>query len=89
MTFWGSWTCRVWIGSRSSGTRWVEWWHTCSRSSESAGRSTEQVRHVRRLVEGTGNSFTYRAFPAMPHSMHGHDPATFVTTVVKWLADLS
>lgn len=51
--------------------------------------SDEQVRHVRRLVEGTGNSFTYRAFPAMPHSMHGHDPATFVATVVKWLADLS
>jgi pimeloyl-ACP methyl ester carboxylesterase len=48
----------------------------------------EQVRHVRRLVEGTGNSFTYRAFPTMPHSMHGHDPASYVTTVTDWLAGI-
>lgn len=48
--------------------------------------SDQQVDHVRRLVEGAGNSFTYRAFPDMPHSMHGHDPATYVTTVTEWLA---
>jgi pimeloyl-ACP methyl ester carboxylesterase len=47
-----------------------------------------QVQHVRRLVEGTGNSFTYRSFPTMPHSMHGADPATYVATVTEWLAGL-
>lgn len=51
--------------------------------------SDDQVRHVRRLVEGAGNSFTYRSFPDMPHSMHGHDPATYATTVIEWVDSLS
>ncbi|MET8759962.1 alpha/beta hydrolase [Lentzea sp. NPDC004782] len=50
--------------------------------------SDQQVQHVRRLVEDTGNSFTYRVFPNMPHSMHGHAPATYVATVTDWLAGL-
>jgi pimeloyl-ACP methyl ester carboxylesterase len=47
--------------------------------------SDHQARHVRRLVEAAGNSFTYREFPSMPHSMHGHDPETFAATVTQWL----
>ncbi len=35
-----------------------------------------------------GNSFTYRAIPTMPHSLHGHDPAGCVTTVTDWLAGI-
>jgi pimeloyl-ACP methyl ester carboxylesterase len=50
--------------------------------------SDQQAAYVRRLVEGTGNSFTYRAFPHMPHSMHQHDPAIYVATVTDWLAGL-
>ncbi|MDX6238849.1 MAG: hypothetical protein QOG10_3664 [Kribbellaceae bacterium] len=50
--------------------------------------SDQQVERVRHLVEGAGNSFTYRAFPTMPHSMHGHDPASYVTTVTDWLAGI-
>jgi len=45
-----------------------------------------QVNRVRQLVEGAGQSFTYRSFPTMPHSMHGHDPAAYVATVTEWLA---
>ena len=48
--------------------------------------TAQQVQRVRHLVEGAGNSFTYRAFPAMPHAMHSHDPATYVATVTDWLA---
>jgi pimeloyl-ACP methyl ester carboxylesterase len=44
-----------------------------------------QVARVRELVESAGNSFTYRSFPDMPHSMHGHDPATYAATVTEWL----
>jgi pimeloyl-ACP methyl ester carboxylesterase len=50
--------------------------------------SDQQVSYVRKLVEGAGNSFTYRAFPEMPHSMHDHDPATYATTITDWLFDL-
>lgn len=50
--------------------------------------SDQQAEHARRLIEGAGNSVTYRAFPDMPHSMHGHDPATFVSTVTGWLGGL-
>jgi hypothetical protein len=28
------------------------------------------------------------AFPTMPHSMHGHDPAGYVTAVTDWLAGI-
>jgi pimeloyl-ACP methyl ester carboxylesterase len=47
-----------------------------------------QVQHVQRLIEGTGSAWTYRSFPAMPHSMHGADPATYVATVTEWIAGL-
>jgi len=50
--------------------------------------SDQQVERVRHLVEGAGSSFTYRAFPAMPHWMHGHDPATHAATVTDWLATI-
>nr|WP_246457947.1 alpha/beta hydrolase [Saccharopolyspora gloriosae] len=50
--------------------------------------SDQQVEHARRLIEGAGNSFTYRAFPEMPHSMHGHDPATYAATITGWLDGL-
>jgi pimeloyl-ACP methyl ester carboxylesterase len=50
--------------------------------------SDQQVQHVRRLVEGTGNSFTYREFPDMPHSMHGHSPSTYVQVVTEWIDQL-
>ncbi|AQA02823.1 alpha/beta hydrolase [Mycobacterium sp. MS1601] len=50
--------------------------------------SEQQVNHVRKLVEGTGNSFTLREFPEMPHSMHGTAPATYVATLTEWLAGL-
>lgn len=46
-----------------------------------------QVEHVKKLVEGGGNSFTYKSFPQMPHSMHGHDPACYVATVTAWLEE--
>ena len=51
--------------------------------------SDVQVKHVRHLVEGTGNSFTYLSFPGQPHSMHGADPATYVKAVTGWLADMA
>jgi pimeloyl-ACP methyl ester carboxylesterase len=47
-----------------------------------------QAERARELVEATGNSFTYRSFPTMPHSMHGHDPATYVATITGWLDEL-
>lgn len=49
--------------------------------------SDGQVQQVQRLVEGTGNSFTYRSFPKMPHSMHEYDAVCYVTTVTEWLAE--
>jgi pimeloyl-ACP methyl ester carboxylesterase len=49
----------------------------------------QQVHRVRQLVEGAGNSFTYRAFPDIPHSMHGSDPTTYVDTVTAWLDGLN
>ncbi|MFJ1763712.1 alpha/beta fold hydrolase [Amycolatopsis sp. NPDC088138] len=48
-----------------------------------------QVRRVRQLIEATGNPFTYREFADMPHSMHGHDPATYVATVTAWADGLA
>ncbi|MFF5279867.1 hypothetical protein ACWD9K_34665 [Streptomyces sp. 900116325] len=41
-----------------------------------------------RHFQSTGNSFAYRCFPAMPHSMHGHGPAAYVKAFTDWLADL-
>lgn len=57
-------------------------------SGNLVGASSDlQVEHVRKLVEGTGNSFTYRSFPRMPHSMHEYDPVTYVTTVTEWFGE--
>jgi pimeloyl-ACP methyl ester carboxylesterase len=50
--------------------------------------SDQQIDRARQLVEATGNTFTYRSFPSMPHSMHGHDPATYVATIREWLTGL-
>jgi pimeloyl-ACP methyl ester carboxylesterase len=47
-----------------------------------------QVRRVEELVTGAGNSFTYRAFPEMPHSMHGHAPELYAATLADWIATL-
>lgn len=49
--------------------------------------SDTQVNYVKKLVEGTGNSFTYQSFPRMPHSMHDFDPICFVTTITGWFAE--
>lgn len=49
--------------------------------------SDAQIGHVKRLVEGAGNSFTYKSFPKMPHSMHEHDPICYVTAVTEWLEE--
>lgn len=48
-----------------------------------------QAAHTRELIEAAGNSFSYRSFPDMPHSMHGHDPAMYVGTVIEWLDELN
>lgn len=47
--------------------------------------SDEQVRYVRKLVEGTGNPCTYRDFPDQPHAMHSADPRTYAATVTGWI----
>jgi pimeloyl-ACP methyl ester carboxylesterase len=47
-----------------------------------------QVRRVEELVTAAGQQFTYREFPEMPHSMHGHDPETYARTVIEWSAML-
>jgi hypothetical protein len=48
-----------------------------------------QAARVRQLVEAAGNTFTYRSFPEMPHSMHENDPGTYAATVTEWLSGLS
>ncbi|KAA9166545.1 alpha/beta hydrolase [Amycolatopsis acidicola] len=50
--------------------------------------SDVQAGRVRELITGAGNEFTYRSFPDMPHSMHGHDPATYAETVTTWFDEL-
>jgi pimeloyl-ACP methyl ester carboxylesterase len=50
--------------------------------------SEQQVSYVKRLIEGAGNGFTLRTFPGMPHSMHGADPQTYVSTLHDWLVEL-
>ena len=46
-----------------------------------------QVSRVRQLVTGAGQEFTYRSFPDMPHSMHGHQPDRYARTVTEWAVD--
>lgn len=48
-----------------------------------------QVARVEQLVTAAGQAFTYRQFPTMPHSMHGHDPKLFAETVLDWYAVLT
>jgi pimeloyl-ACP methyl ester carboxylesterase len=50
--------------------------------------SDQQVDYARQLIEGAGNTFTYRSFPQMPHSLHGHDPQAYVDSLTQWLAEL-
>ena len=45
-----------------------------------------QAQKVRELVEGAGQPFDYRSFPAMGHSMHGQDPKLFADTLSEWAA---
>jgi len=47
-----------------------------------------QVQQARAIIEAAGQPFTYRSFPDMPHSMHGHAPETFAATVTQWLEQL-
>ncbi|MFB6553781.1 alpha/beta fold hydrolase [Streptomyces sp. NPDC056405] len=47
-----------------------------------------QVKRARELIESAGQTFTYRSFPDMPHSMHGADPELFARTVTGWAAEL-
>lgn len=46
--------------------------------------SDQQVHRVRQLVTAAGNELTYRAFPPMPHSMHGFAPDTYAQTLLEW-----
>lgn len=50
--------------------------------------SDVQVEEVRRLVTAAGQRFEYHSFPAMPHSMHEHDPKLYVETVRAWASTL-
>ena len=43
-----------------------------------------QALRVGQLVESAGASFTYRSFPTMPHSMHGHAPQQYADTLLAW-----
>ncbi len=47
-----------------------------------------QVKRVEQLVTGTGNGFTYKSFPTMPHSMHGYAPDVYATTLIEWVDSL-
>jgi len=48
-----------------------------------------QVQQVEALVTGAGNSFTYKSFPTMPHSMHGYAPDVYATTLIEWVDSLN
>jgi len=48
-----------------------------------------QVARVEQLVTTAGQPFTYRPFPGMPHSMHGHDPKLYADTLTEWYAGLT
>jgi pimeloyl-ACP methyl ester carboxylesterase len=43
-----------------------------------------QAARVRSLIEEAGQAFDYRSFPAMGHSMHGHDPRLYASTLREW-----
>ena len=45
----------------------------------------EQADRVVKLAESTGQSITYRSFPAMGRAMHGQDPALFARTLIEWI----
>jgi pimeloyl-ACP methyl ester carboxylesterase len=48
-----------------------------------------QVHGVEELVTEAGNSFTYKTFPTMPHSMHGYAPDVYAATVIEWVDGLN
>jgi hypothetical protein len=59
-------------------------WHKWLSPQWSVGHSAAGPPGVRPRV-----GFTYRVFEDMPHSMHGHDPATYVATVTAWADELA
>jgi len=48
-----------------------------------------QVARVEHLVTAAGQTFTYRTFPTMSHSMHGHDPKFYAETLTQWYTSLT
>lgn len=49
--------------------------------------SDMQVKRVEELVTGTGNTFTYKAFPRMPQSLHSHSPEVYAATISEWIEE--
>src|SRR5262245_55404734 len=47
-----------------------------------------QAARVRELVASAGCRIDYRSLPAMGHSLHGQDPALFVSILTEWAASL-
>lgn len=47
-----------------------------------------QARHVGRLVEASGQPFTYKSFPRAEHRMHASDPRLYVRTLTEWATQL-
>jgi len=51
--------------------------------------SDEQVAAARRAIESNGQPFTYLSIPEAPHSLHGSDPARYVSIVEEWMGTLA
>jgi pimeloyl-ACP methyl ester carboxylesterase len=47
-----------------------------------------QAQRAGQLVSAGGQTFTYRSFPQMPHSMHEHDPGLYADTLTSWATAL-
>ena len=47
-----------------------------------------QVRRAEELVTASGQPFTHRSFPQMPHAMHEHAPDTYTSTLTDWAVAL-
>jgi pimeloyl-ACP methyl ester carboxylesterase len=46
--------------------------------------SDEQMEQIEKLIQATGQSFTFHEFPKMGHGMHGQDPSLYVRTILDW-----
>ena len=46
--------------------------------------SDVQVEEVRRLIEATGQPFTYHSFPDKGHFLHAEDPDRYAATLRIW-----